>query len=319
MALNTRANFAAYLSPLSVVPGIGEEFAEQAAIIAAIGNFRLMNRGQLRINWTAGTSAQILGTDAGLSHTAAPGIIDESFTVDFAKLVAQAQTDIVAEEVGGASALADSYQMAVNGLYRGCLVGLVGAGSGANNAVLGSATIVGKTLPTALGMHVSGSNADTHTTYSAANLISTLDKVRIKLPMSGENIVLCNNAGYNAVKAAIRSVATGMPARELVLPNFDYPVLSYDGMMFFKTDAAIADITQGIGRGQASSKVGRFHFFNNGPEGVTIAFPSGVSTITQKGPIQSRTDAADVYNLYMSIQILPRRPYSVAKLTCYIS
>jgi len=314
MALPTRAQMATYLSPLSVIPGIGEEYADQAFIMRAIGNFRTYQPGQMRVNWTAGASAETLGTDAGLSHTTAPGIISETVTLDFSALVAAASVDVVSAQFGNGNALADSMQMAVGGLYRGWVSGICGSGAGTTHAMYGADTIVAETLPAELGMHYSGSTTPCFTTYSDASMLDTVDAMRVLLPSQGENICITDSTGFNKVKQAIRAEGGGINAFELGVADFGFNTLMYDGIFFFHSNQ-LSSTTQVTTERTFSS----FYFFNNGPEGVNIAFPAGQPAFTVDGPIKSRTDAASQYNMYMFTQIIPKTPRSVAKLTSFTS
>lgn len=320
MALQTRANFAAYLSPLSIIPGIGEKYANDAHIMRAIGNTRIYQPGQLRVNWTNGVDGQVLDSAvaAGLTHTASPGKVDESFTVDFGVLVAQASSDVVANMVDSASAQ-KSVNMAVNGLYRAWLSNIVGSGDGTLDTMLGVNTIVAKTTPTALGMHFSGSSDYSRSAYSAANMLSNIDYMRTLLPPDGENIVVCDSAAFMAVKAAVRSSAGGLTASEIGFQDFGFNCLMYDGSLFFHTPSIATMVHAATGCALLNSrKVGHFYFFNNGPEGVEIAVPA-MDMFTKQGPKFSRTDASEVYDIFMKTQLIPNTPRAVGKLTCLIS
>ena len=291
MSLPTRAQWTDAFLTLTNFKGLGSLYASVAHIFVAFGVPEILT-GTVRTRWSDGATADYLGTGAGAAvGTVAPAQVDASFIREFAIITSQSYEDFATLIGGGTNQATDSVTQAVLALYDKFVEGVLGAGTGVDNALWGAENVADEARVITAGMVDEAGGP-------SGELLDYIDSAIVALPETGYNICLCANAGKVALMRDIRKLGGAAPV-DVIEKDFGAPVLTYNACAFLQTRHAASDNT--------------FMFYNIGPEGCQIVVPpTGPFTVQgDKQPEGYMHTAADIA---LACQILYKSPRAIFKL-----
>lgn len=298
MALPTKAEWSDNWNKLSNFNALGELLADQAHIFRAFMPSR-HDKSTIKINWTDGAGAGLVGITAGTpqSASAQPAQVDDTFTKEFSAFGSQAVIgfDSNLQTVGFEER--HSQISAIRSIYTKWVDNLIGSGTGTNHAMWGFEDFI--TVAATAGSTMSAINT------TAAEILDEIDIAVTALPATGENICLTDNNGYNAVKKRIRALG-GVASSEVKSEAFGAEFLTFSGVTFFYTERMNA-------LGTSPSIDSQFNFFNLGDEGCELVVPGEPFLI--QGPKQTKGEFDLVFDIALNSQILYTSPRAAYKLT----
>jgi len=297
MALPTQAQWSTNWNKLSNYNALGELLANQAHIFRAFMP-TTHDKATIKVNWTDGGGAGMVGVGAGTaqSASAAPAQVNDTFTKEMSSFGSQAIIgfDSNLQTVGWEER--HSQTAAIRAIYTKWVYNLIGSGIGTAHAMWGFETFI--TNAATAGSTMSETNTTT------TDVLNSIDRAVTALPSTGDNICLCDSDGYNNIKKQIRALG-GVASNEVKTEAFGSEFLTFSGVTFFYTET-MDDL------GTSATIDAQFDFFNLGDEGCELVVP-GEPFIIQ-GPKQTKGEFDEVFDIALNSQMLYTSPRAAYKL-----
>lgn len=295
MAYPTKAQWSDGFGTTYALRQLGLKFIDSAPVLQAFGPAVQKAPGNMKVNWSAGATADYVSTGAGAVQGTVAAAQATANTIGPCLIGSQAYTDVWGEVLDDGSDLDLSMDAAFNAIIDDVVAGIIGSDDGSVNTIWGIDDFVALTLPNSLDMSVSGSAA-------AANIDDMMDAAIALLPGTGYNVCIYTDAAEVALVKRLKA-SGGITPNMLADAAFGSPVLTYRNTICFSHNRA-ADIG-GTFPGY------KLNMFNVGPQGCQIVTPS-----TKPGLFVSEGKAEgafrEVLDVGLAYQILYNTPSAAA-------
>ena len=294
-AVHAKTAFSDNIRPLSIYPDIGDVYGNLAKIMAAMAGPTGVipgADGDLRVNWTDGSTAGVVNTTTFV-HGSTPGSVGDTKVYEWALLAGvaevspQSQTDYQKQA---------QTQMALHGIHQLWADDLID-GAGTDHTLMGFDTQITNAEATPLGagyFSVSGLEAVTVDLVTEATAILE----------TNDGVIFTNVTGYRRLLKYALAAAGGAYPTHIAMSNLGFGNVPEIMGMPILIDRHITD----VGNDTFAYVV------NTGPEGAKVIVPDNQGMFEVRGPIYDQANVLANYHILMRSQVIYPTPRGVVKI-----